>query len=184
LSCGTSGPGTTKSLSPRFMFSVFKNINRFAGKSKLLDVFEIFCARQLIYLMVLSLFVSAIIFHSRGMFAYSLLSGLCAAFVFDKIIYFFYKEQRPAELRGTNVLIPVPKNPSFPSRHASLAFGISFYLFFYNFPLAIIFIVCSCLVGIARVFCGVHWFRDILGGVVSGFISSLVIYYLINFVKY
>jgi len=112
-----------------------------------------------------------------------LLSGLCAAFVFGKIVQFFYKEQRPAEFKGTNVLISVPKNPSFPSRHASLAFGISFYLFFYSTPLAIIFIACSCLVGIARVFCGVHWFRDILGGVVSGFISSLAIYYLITLIR-
>jgi len=165
------------------MFSVFKNINRFAGKSKLLDAFEIFCAGQLIYLMVLGLFVSAVFFHSRGMFAYSLLSGLCAAFVFNKIVYLFYKEQRPAELKGTNVLISVPKNPSFPSRHASFLFGISFYLFFYSAPLAVFFIICSCLVAVARVFCGVHWFRDILGGVVSGLISSLAIYYLIALIR-
>ncbi len=165
------------------MLSFFKNINRLAGKSNLLDAFEIFCARQLIYLMALGLFVSAIFFHSRGIFAYSLLSGLCAAFIFDKIIYFFYKERRPAEIKGTNILIPVPKNPSFPSRHASLAFGMSFYLFFYSVPLAMIFIACSCLVGFARVFCGVHWFRDILGGAASGFISSLAIYYLITLIR-
>ncbi len=165
------------------MFSVFKNINRLAGRSKLLDIFEIFCARQLIYLMVSGLFISAIFFHSRGLFAYSLLSGLCAAFVFGKIVQFFYKEQRPAEFKGTNVLISVPKNLSFPSRHASLAFGISFHLFFYSFPLAIIFIICSCLVGIARVFCGVHWFRDIIGGVVAGLLSSFVVYYLIMLIK-
>lgn len=165
------------------MLSVFKNINRLAGKSKLLDVFEIFCARRLIYLMVLSLFVLALFYHSRGIFVYPLLSGLCAAFVFDKIICFFYKEQRPAELKGTNVLIPVPRNPSFPSRHASLAFGMSFYLFFYSLPVAVIFIICSCLVGFARVFCGVHWFRDILGGIVSGFLSSLAVYYLIGLIR-
>lgn len=165
------------------MFSVFKNINRFAGRNRALDLFEIFCAKQLIYLMVLGLFVSAIYFHSRGIFAYPLLSGLSAAFVFDKIVYFFYKEKRPAEMNGANVLIPVPKNPSFPSRHTSLVFGISFYLFFYNTPLAIVFIICSCLVGIARVFCGVHWFRDILGGIVSGIISSLTIYYLIALIR-
>jgi undecaprenyl-diphosphatase len=165
------------------MFSVFKNINHFAGKSKLLDGFAIFCAKYLISFLILFLFVCAIFFHSKGLFVYPLLSGLCAAFVFDKIIYFFYKEQRPAVLKDTKILISVPKNPSFPSRHTSLVFGISFYLFFYNFKLAIVFIVLSCFIGIARVFCGVHWFHDILAGIFVGFVSSMAVYFLISFIK-
>jgi len=165
------------------MFSVFKNINRFAGKYKLLDTFAIFCARYLIYLIIILLFISAVSFHSRGLFVYPLLSGLCAAFVFDKTIYYFYKRHRPAELKNSKVLIPVPQNPSFPSRHASLLFGLSFYIFFYSFPLAIIFIMFSCFVGISRVFCGVHWFSDILAGAFVGFISSLIIYFLVNLIR-
>jgi undecaprenyl-diphosphatase len=169
------------------MFSVFRNINKFAGKSKLLDGFEIFCARWLIYLMVVFLFVCAFNFHSKGLFVYPLLSGLCAAFVFDKAIYIFFKEKRPATLKSTTVLIPVPQNPSFPSRHASLIFGISFYIFFYStawaFPLALVFLACSCLIGIARVFCGVHWPRDILAGAFVGFISALIVYFLVNLIR-
>ena len=137
----------------------------------------------MVYLMVLFLFTFAVMHHSRGIFVYPFFSGLCAAFIFDKIIYIFLKAKRPAEIKGTKVLIPIPKNPSFPSRHASLLFGISFYLFFYNIPLAICFIVCSFLVGIARVFCGVHWFHDILGGIVAGALSSIIIYYLISLIR-
>lgn len=166
------------------MISIFKNINRFAGKSKPLDWFAIFCARYLIYISVVFLFGSAVYSHSKGLFVYPLLSGLCAAFIFDKIIYVFYREHRPAELKTSNVLIPVPKNPSFPSRHASLLFGISFYLFFYNIPLAIVFVICSCLVGIARVFCGVHWFRDILAGAFVGFLSAQIVFGLSSGIKF
>jgi undecaprenyl-diphosphatase len=165
------------------MFSIFKNINQLAGRWKALDVFGIFCARYLVYLMAIFLFASAVFYHSKGLFVYPLLSGLCAAFLFDKIIYHFYREKRPAELKSTNVLIPVPQNPSFPSRHASLVFGISFYIFFYYTHLAIIFLVCSCLVGIARVFCGVHWPRDILAGAAVGLISSGILYILISLIK-
>ena len=165
------------------MFSVFRNINHFAGKSKILDTFAIFCARYLIYLMVVILFASAVEIHSRGLFVYPMLSALCAAFIFDKAIYIFYKKSRPAELKTTKLLIPVPENPSFPSRHASVAFGISFYLFHYSYQLAILFMICSCFVGIARVFCGVHWFKDILGGATMGFVSSLVIYFLVNIIR-
>jgi len=164
-------------------FSVFKNINRFANKSKLLDGFAVFCARCLLYLMILFLLVFAFIIHNWYMLFYPLLSGLFAAFVINKIIYVFYKKQRPAELKTAKILIPVPKNPSFPSRHASLLFGISFYLLFYNTLLAIIFIICSCFVGVARVFCGVHWFRDILAGALVGSISALIVYSLLNYIN-
>lgn len=160
-------------------FSVFRNINRFANQSKVIDAFAVFCARYLLYLMLIFLLLFASIIHNWHIFFYPLLSGLFAAFVINKIIYFFYKEQRPAEFKNTKILIPVPKNPSFPSRHASLLFGISFYLFFYNTPLAVFFIICSCLIGIARVFCGVHWFRDILAGAFIGFVSTIIIYYLL-----
>lgn len=161
------------------MFSVFKNINRFANRSKLLDVLAVFCAKYLLYLILISLFLFAYAIHNLYLFFYPFLSGLFAAFVIDKIIYTFYKERRPAESKNATVLITVPKNPSFPSRHASLLFGISFYLFFYSIPLAIFFTICSCIIGVARVFCGVHWFRDILGGVAAGFISALIVYYLL-----
>jgi undecaprenyl-diphosphatase len=133
--------------------------------------------------MAISLFLIAIEYHSRGIFFYSLSAGLSAAFLINTIIYSFYKRGRPAELKSTRLLILIPQNPSFPSRHAAFTFGISFYLLFYSTPLAIIFLVCSCLVGIARVFCGVHWFSDILGGIVSGLASAIIIHYLVLIIR-
>ena len=162
------------------MFSVFKNINNLANKSKILDGIAIFCAKYLLYLMIAFVLIFAVIVQSQSLFILPLLSGLFAAFVGNKIIYIFYKEKRPAAFAKTKILIPVPKNPSFPSRHASLVFGMSFYLFLYNIPLAIIFVVLSCLVGVARVFCGVHWFRDIVAGVLVGFVSVIIVHALIN----
>jgi len=163
------------------MFSVFKNINRLAGKSKLLDFFAIFCAEYLVYLLIVFLFFWATFTNNWQIFVYPVVSALFAAFAVGKFIHIFYRRKRPAFLENAKVLIHVPQNPSFPSRHASILFGISFYLLFYNFPLAIIFIVCSCLVGIARVFCGVHWFSDIATGAIVGFASSQLIYYLVNY---
>jgi len=166
------------------IFSVFRNINRFANKSKILDTLAIFCAKYLLYLMLLSLAVLAYAHNNWRIFFYPLLSGLFAAFVINKTIYIFYKKQRPAYSKNAKVLISIPGNPSFPSRHASLIFGVSFYLFFYSAPLATVFIICACLIGISRVFCGVHWFRDILAGIFIGFMSALMIHSLLNYIRY
>ncbi len=163
------------------MFSVFKNINKFAGKSKIVDFLAIFLARTLAYLLVIFLAVLSFYEKSFHMFFVPVFSGIIAR-LSNEVIHLFYKKERPAHLAGTNVLIPIPKNFSFPSGHASFFFGISFMLFFYNIPLAIFFIIASCVIGIARVFCGVHWFCDILSGAFVGLFSSLIIYALINYI--
>ncbi|MFA6190541.1 MAG: phosphatase PAP2 family protein [Candidatus Staskawiczbacteria bacterium] len=163
--------------------SVFKNINGFAGKYEKLDKFAIFCAVHLLPTMLAFLLLVAAVKHNFQMFLYPTLTGLFSAFVVSKIIYIFYKEKRPARLKDTKLLIPIPKNPSFPSRHASLVFGLSFCLFFYNEFLAIIFLLCSCLVAMARVFCGVHWFRDVLAGMIIGFGSAILMYALLNYIN-
>jgi undecaprenyl-diphosphatase len=166
------------------MFSVFKNINNLAGKSKLLDAVAIFCARYFLYLMLGVLFIFSFVINNWRIFFVPFLSGLFAAFIVSRAIYLFYLEKRPAELKSTTILIPVPKNPSFPSRHALLLFGISFCVFFYNEQLAIIFLICSCFVGMARVFCGVHWFRDIIAGAFIGFLSAIAVYSLLNYLNF
>lgn len=166
------------------MISVFKNINRFVGKSKLLDGFAIFCARFLPYLLVLYLFLYSVGIANYHLFFGAILSGLFSRFVINELVHLFYKQKRPAELQGTKVLIPVPRNLSFPSGHSSFFFGISFFLIFSNPPLFVLFIILSFLIGTARVFCGVHWFRDVLGGFVAGLLSALVTNGLLNFIKF
>lgn len=164
------------------MISIFKNINNFAGRWEWLDWLAIFCARFLIYLMILALFFWSLMQNNFRLFCYCFLSGLFALLVIARIIYFFYKEHRPAELKSSKVLIPVPTNPSFPSSHASFVFGFSFLLLFYNLRLGLIFLFFSLLVGLSRVFCGVHWFRDIVGGIIAGLLSGVIIYYLLIYI--
>ncbi len=161
------------------VFSVFRNINQFAKRWQVLDITAIFFARYIPYLMVIFLFFYAIYISNIYLFFYAVLSGLFSRFIINELVHLFYKEQRPTELEETKILIPIPKNSSFPSGHSSFFSGISFFLIFYNIYLAIIFIVLSFLIGIARVFCGVHWFRDILGGFVAGSVSAVITYYLL-----
>jgi len=164
--------------------SVFRNINQFASKSKLLDWTAIFFARILPYFLVAFLFFYAFYVKDSRLFFYPIFSGVFARFVINEIVHLFYKRLRPARAEKTNLLIPLPKNYSFPSGHSSFFFGISFYLLFYGISqsLAICFIIFSCVIGVARVFCGVHWFRDILAGALAGAISAVIVNYFINII--
>jgi len=166
------------------VFSISKKINKFAGKSRLTDALAIFCARYLVYLMTVCLLLIALIDNNWRIFFYPFLSGLFGAFIINTLVYIFYKERRPAGLKGTKVLIPVPSNPSFPSRHSAFIFGMSSCLFFYSTPLALFFLVCSCFVGVARVFCGVHWLQDVLAGILVGFLSALIIISISNIARF
>jgi undecaprenyl-diphosphatase len=164
------------------MISIFKGLNQFAKKWKWLDILAIFCARVLPYILVLVLIIFSIVVKSWQILFFPFLSALIARFIIDSSIYYFYKKTRPAYLKDINLLIPIPKNPSFPSSHASVFSAISFTVLYFNITLGVIFLALSVLIGIARVFCGVHWFRDILGGFASGIFSSLLVFYLINLI--
>ena len=165
------------------MISVFKDINKFANRWKWLDLLAIFCARFLPYLLAIFFFFYSLYISNIYLFFYAVLSGIFARLVVNELVHVFYKELRPAHLEETKILIPVPKNFSFPSGHSSFFFGVSFFIVFYNFYLGIAFIFLSLLIGTARVFCGVHWFRDIVGGLFAGLISAGVVYYLLIFIK-
>ena len=63
-------------------------------------------------------------------------------------------------------------------------FALSAGVYSFNKKAGIWFFVVSALIGLARVFAGVHYFSDIVGGLAVGLFSFWVISFLIsNFVK-
>lgn len=79
-------------------------------------------------------------------------------------------------------LIPHPSNNSFPSGHAIFSTALVFAVFFYtkNFYLRIITVIFAILTVCARVFGGVHYVGDILGGI---FFASLGAIFLKDFAE-
>jgi undecaprenyl-diphosphatase len=64
---------------------------------------------------------------------------------------------------------------SFPSGHATIVFAIAVAIYFFNKKWGIIAFVIAILVGISRIFVGVHWPIDILGGAVIGIFSGMIV---------
>ena len=160
---------------------VFNLINGFAKKSRVLDFFAVFCAEYLGYLFAGILLVLAFWFGRWQLFVEPLAAGFLAR-CSNEIVYLFYQRKRPMEVLPITTLIKKPNHPAFPSGHTSFFFAASFCLLLFSTQLAILFLAASALVGFFRVFCGVHWPSDILGGIGAGFISFLMLMCLITII--
>ena len=81
---------------------------------------------------------------------------------------------RPYEaIEGLKILIAAPHDYSFPSGHTSASFAAALvYLRKMPKPYGVCFVVLAALIAISRLYVGVHYPTDVLGGFLIGMISS------------
>lgn len=165
--------------------NIFESIHYFVGQSVLIDQLAVFFAKDLPYFILLG----AIFFISRVkmwrtktiVFFVIALNLIISRGVLTEVIRFFYDRPRPFEVLNFAPLVNASSG-SFPSGHAALFFALGSAVFNFNHRWGYWFLGFSLLNGLARVFVGVHWPTDILGGMVLGFVSGwLVWHYLKNF---
>ncbi|MFZ5559870.1 MAG: phosphatase PAP2 family protein [Patescibacteria group bacterium] len=161
---------------------IFEKINALAGDWKILDWIGIFLADYFQYilgaiLIVLLFWPKKDVIKNRIMVISVFVSVILSRLVITASIKYFYYSDRPyAVLETAKKLITESKDfQSFPSGHASIFFAIAMAVYFYNKKWGIVAFVCAILISVARIFVGVHWPSDVLGGAVIGVIAAIII---------
>lgn len=109
--------------------------------------------------------------------------NLILSFVTNRVLKIIIRRPRPQRIQ-----IMPEKGFSFPSGHAMVAFAYYGFLIYLisksiknkkiKYPLIAFLSILILLIGISRIYLGVHYVTDVLGGFIFGFI------YLVLFVKY
>ncbi|MGX9136421.1 undecaprenyl-diphosphatase [Rummeliibacillus sp. JY-2-4R] len=166
-------------------YQLFHQINGMAGQSKLLDLLMEFLSNSLPYVVVcLLLFLWFIGNKRKGIelrytSLYATFSAIIALIV-NAVIHFIYYHPRPFVAHHVHQLVPHVADSSFVSDHAVLVFAIFWTLFLRKAPLKYLILIWATLVGISRIYIGVHYPADVIGSILLSFATSSVVIHFSN----
>ncbi len=80
-----------------------------------------------------------------------------------------------ARPRPNDLGVPPETQPSFPSGHTTNAFAFATTLSSYHRKFTIVMFAWAILVGFSRIYLGLHYFTDVIGGAVVGIVVGFVV---------
>jgi undecaprenyl-diphosphatase len=153
------------------LFFLFHN---FSGKNKLLDYIMIFAAEGVFYLTIIFILVLGILEDlGREILLFSFVA-IIISFISILVSHIFIKERRPFVRFGFTPLISFYKNLSFPSIHTTIMSVIFFSNLYFGSEWTPLILILLIWVAIARMYIGIHYPIDIIGGIFMGGISSVL----------
>lgn len=132
---------------------------------------------------VITLSIGFIFLFKNKKYPKFIILNLVLVFLLNKILKLIVARPRPQVLR-----LVLENGYSFPSGHSMVSmgfYGFLIYLTYINvknkkikYPLIVFLGMLILLIGISRIYLGVHYATDVIGGFIIGFI------YLVVFIKY
>ncbi len=156
---------------------LFNILHKYGAISPLVDWCALFIAEYLPYILALAAII--VIFRSKNwrfkmwtllVLVFSLL--LSYGFL-NIIIHYAYGRPRPFTVLGFTPPFSETSS-SFPSSHATFFFTIAYVMFLIRRKTGYWFLALAILNGFARVFVGVHWPFDIVGGALIALIGFFI----------
>lgn len=162
-------------------YSLFTYINNLAGKWVCLDSIAIFFAEYFVYFLVVGAGLFFFLVKRKERIRYLFLAGVSVVLsrlIITELIRFIWHRSRPFVDHQVNQLIEHSTSGSFPSGHIAFLFALGVAIYFFNKKIGWIFFGLSFLVGLARIFVGIHYPLDIIGGIVVGILGAIIIKFL------
>jgi undecaprenyl-diphosphatase len=97
------------------------------------------------------------------------------ALLINQAIAAFWHRPRPYESHPGVYHLSNSHDPSFPSDHASAAFGIAFGIYFVDRRVGRFFVIVAALIAAGRVIVGAHYLTDVLASVVVGAAAAAIV---------
>lgn len=162
---------------------IFKATNSLSGNWDALDFIAIFFAEYLVYIILVVVVVGIYINRGnspmRNVYGAALTGAIIASWIIKPLILLVLQNPRPfIAISGIQPLIEPPLGEnlaSFPSGHALFTFAIAAAVHAYNKKLGTVFYIAAILIGLARIYVGVHWPVDILAGAGLGILAGWVV---------
>ncbi|MDD4996160.1 MAG: phosphatase PAP2 family protein [Patescibacteria group bacterium] len=169
-------------------YQIVKWFNGLANQNFYLDIFGIILAEFLIF--SLPLIIILFYFFSdrkKGLFflILKIIFSLIFAYSLNYLIGLIFLRPRPfvnhQEIYQLAKFFAKTTDYSFPSYHTTTAFVMSFMVLFDWRKFGTILLILSLLVGLGRIFVGVHYPMDILGGIVTSLLAVISINFIFKY---
>jgi undecaprenyl-diphosphatase len=100
---------------------------------------------------------------------------------FNQLILLVVQRIRPYDAGLTHLLIAPSADPSFPSDHATASFAIAAAFLAHGMRrYGLAFLVAAFVIGFSRVYIGMHYVSDVLGGALTGIAAALLVRVLLR----
>ena len=154
-------------------------INGWSGHNSLVDGIVVWCANDLLFLMIA---LVAMRWWKLGNYLpmrhIALVAGLSfiLALAINMLIGLLIHRVRPNDAGLTHALIVHSPDWSFPSDHSAASFAIASAVWFQDRKkMATALLVASLTICVSRVFVGVHYVSDVIGGAIIGVSAAYVV---------